>query len=490
MRERYGAGVFHLGIEESFWALPSFAVIYSFRCVPRVLRMCRNSPWANGRNWNFQIESSIFWQSNKSQDKGEIPARQFFSLWRYCFWRAATLFSVTERSGELFSSSKNPRKVCGKTRGVWEIGRFVGATFFVNCLICENLALRFTWRNIYFLGSSCAVSSSNLWRCKMQRVPPTTKTEIKLLQDFPEALSPARPEGRIRNRGHGFDKTHARNFPSHASHVRKTQNKFGGRKGRVKKKQLASRIARISRWISRLVFYGMGFSSSFLLLPPKRHHRGLYCTVKGREGIAWVGNYVLCFCLPDSRVSLHDACFRTSHGKEKGEISNKTLWYILHARRGKLHACFKFSTWKKIFAPSGTDQKFPAKPHNFFKDNNPSSLFQFSTPTLISPAKESRKKIENFSLFLLNSFFFFFFFASRGALRNHSPSAPTSPSSGKPLPFFDFRRGKGMDGLQTGRKLVGRHRDLNPGPPAWESGVLAITLRGPPQAVKLTINFG
>ncbi len=40
------------------------------------------------------------------------------------------------------------------------------------------------------------------------------------------------------------------------------------------------------------------------------------------------------------------------------------------------------------------------------------------------------------------------------------------PSSGKPLPFFDFRRGMGMDGLQTGQKLVGRHRDLNPGPPA------------------------
>ena len=31
-----------------------------------------------------------------------------------------------------------------------------------------------------------------------------------------------------------------------------------------------------------------------------------------------------------------------------------------------------------------------------------------------------------------------FFVASRGALRNHSPSAPTSPSSGKPLPFFDL----------------------------------------------------
>ncbi len=37
-----------------------------------------------------------------------------------------------------------------------------------------------------------------------------------------------------------------------------------------------------------------------------------------------------------------------------------------------------------------------------------------------------------------------FFFCPR-ALRNHSPSAPTSPSSGKPLPFFDFRRGMGMD---------------------------------------------
>ncbi len=33
-------------------------------------------------------------------------------------------------------------------------------------------------------------------------------------------------------------------------------------------------------------------------------------------------------------------------------------------------------------------------------------------------------------------------------------------------------------------KLVGRHRDLNPGPPACESGVLAITLRGPPRYIK------
>ncbi len=43
------------------------------------------------------------------------------------------------------------------------------------------------------------------------------------------------------------------------------------------------------------------------------------------------------------------------------------------------------------------------------------------------------------------------FFASRGALRNHSPSAQTSPSSGKPLPLFDFRRGMGMD---LGSKLA------------------------------------
>ena len=39
---------------------------------------------------------------------------------------------------------------------------------------------------------------------------------------------------------------------------------------------------------------------------------------------------------------------------------------------------------------------------------------------------------------------FFIFFASRGARRSHSPSAPTSPSSGKPLPFLDFRRGMGI----------------------------------------------
>ncbi len=32
--------------------------------------------------------------------------------------------------------------------------------------------------------------------------------------------------------------------------------------------------------------------------------------------------------------------------------------------------------------------------------------------------------------------------------------------------LFDFRRGMGMDfGLQTDQKLVGRQRDLNPGPP-------------------------
>ncbi len=35
----------------------------------------------------------------------------------------------------------------------------------------------------------------------------------------------------------------------------------------------------------------------------------------------------------------------------------------------------------------------------------------------------------------------------------------------------------GVFGLQT---LVGRHRDLNPGPPACKSRVVAITLRGPP----------
>ncbi len=33
---------------------------------------------------------------------------------------------------------------------------------------------------------------------------------------------------------------------------------------------------------------------------------------------------------------------------------------------------------------------------------------------------------------------------------------------GSPCHSFDFRWGMGMDGLQTGRKLVGRHRDLNP----------------------------
>ncbi len=40
-------------------------------------------------------------------------------------------------------------------------------------------------------------------------------------------------------------------------------------------------------------------------------------------------------------------------------------------------------------------------------------------------------------------------------------------------------RGMGMDGLQTGKKLVRRHRDLNPGSPACESGVVNIMLRRP-----------
>ncbi len=51
------------------------------------------------------------------------------------------------------------------------------------------------------------------------------------------------------------------------------------------------------------------------------------------------------------------------------------------------------------------------------------------------------------------------FFASRGALRNHSPSALTLPSSGKPLPFFDFRRGMGMDlGSKLAESLWGSTR--------------------------------
>ncbi len=60
---------------------------------------------------------------------------------------------------------------------------------------------------------------------------------------------------------------------------------------------------------------------------------------------------------------------------------------------------------------------------------------------------------------------------------------------GRPCHYFDFRRGMGMDRLQTGRKLVGRHRDLNPGPSAWESGVLAVVLRGPPLAVFHILKF-
>ncbi len=40
----------------------------------------------------------------------------------------------------------------------------------------------------------------------------------------------------------------------------------------------------------------------------------------------------------------------------------------------------------------------------------------------------------------------------------------------------------GVYGLQT---LVGQHRDSNPRPPACESGVVDITLRGPPLISKL-----
>ena len=48
----------------------------------------------------------------------------------------------------------------------------------------------------------------------------------------------------------------------------------------------------------------------------------------------------------------------------------------------------------------------------------------------------------------------------------------------------------GMDGLQTGRKLVGKHRDLNPGPPACESGVVTITLRGPLKSTETMSQIG
>ncbi len=44
----------------------------------------------------------------------------------------------------------------------------------------------------------------------------------------------------------------------------------------------------------------------------------------------------------------------------------------------------------------------------------------------------------------------------------------------------------GVFGLQT---LVGKHRDLNPRPPACESGVVAIALRGPPQILALFAFF-
>ncbi len=44
----------------------------------------------------------------------------------------------------------------------------------------------------------------------------------------------------------------------------------------------------------------------------------------------------------------------------------------------------------------------------------------------------------------------------------------------------------GVFWLQT---LVGRHRDLNPGPPACESGIVAITPRGPPPKQFPTVTY-
>ncbi len=52
-------------------------------------------------------------------------------------------------------------------------------------------------------------------------------------------------------------------------------------------------------------------------------------------------------------------------------------------------------------------------------------------------------------------------------------SWPSLHDAGKSLPLEFMQK--------VGRKLVGRHRELNPGPPSCQSGVVAITLRGPPQ---------
>ena len=59
------------------------------------------------------------------------------------------------------------------------------------------------------------------------------------------------------------------------------------------------------------------------------------------------------------------------------------------------------------------------------------------------------------------------------------PRLSRKPSLSGTLDTY-LRPGGGLWGVLGLQTLVGRHWDSNPGPPACESGVIAITLRGPP----------
>ncbi len=74
--------------------------------------------------------------------------------------------------------------------------------------------------------------------------------------------------------------------------------------------------------------------------------------------------------------------------------------------------------------------------------------------------------------------YFFCVIPDARPLAHTIPHGPFQGGGGDPWRIFATRRrGMGVFGLQT---LAGRHRDLNFGPPACESGVVAITLRGQP----------
>ncbi len=75
---------------------------------------------------------------------------------------------------------------------------------------------------------------------------------------------------------------------------------------------------------------------------------------------------------------------------------------------------------------------------------------------------------------------FIYFLSSRvlGLRRTPSHMAPFG-GEGPLTHLCDLEAGYG--GVWAPNFLVGRHRDLNPRPPACKSGVVAITLRGPPR---------